>query len=211
MLLTHPCFETINCSCNMVVNQLKPPVFDNIPATFLVPSIFSAKQLLVTTNQSCKVCQGLLSNCISVQNSTDILPLFRNFINTSSLISTTVHVSLRLISPGLILDLLPTSMFSGCYLLGFNSTRSEALVIANTSSTNGVRMNDQPLPSNINWTVMNGTEYSWALVEAKKIGTIWHPTSKIGVYMIERLESNSIYGSPAIAINMDPGKNCDVQ
>lgn len=206
VLLTHPCFDRINCSCNMVVNQLKPPVFDQILATFLVPSIFSAKQLLVTTNQFCKVCQGL-SNCILVQNSTDILPLLGNFQNTPSLISTTVHVSLRLISPGLILDLIPTSMFSGCYLLGFNSPSSGALVIANTSSTNGVRINDQPLPSHITWSVMNGTEYSWALVEAQEIGTIWHPTSKIGVYMIERLESNSIYGSPAMAINMDPGKS----
>ncbi|XP_077071048.1 IgGFc-binding protein [Siphateles boraxobius] len=207
VLLTHPCFDRMNCSCNMVVNQLKPPVFDEVPATFLVPSIFSAKQLLVTTNQSCTVCHGLFSNCTLVQNSTDILPLFSNLTNTSSLISTSVHVSLRLISPGLILELIPTSMFSGCYLLGFNYSRSEALVIANTSSTNGVRINDQPLPSNINWTVMNGTEYSWALVEAQEIGTIWHPTSKIGVYMIERLDSNSIYGSPAITINMDPDGN----
>ncbi|KAK7158102.1 hypothetical protein R3I93_009336 [Phoxinus phoxinus] len=207
VLLTHPCFDRIDCSCNMVVNQLKPPVFDKIPATFLVPSYFNAKQLLVTTNQSCSVC--LYSNCISVQNSTDIVPLFGNIINTSSLISTTVHVSLRLISPGLILDLIPTSMFSGCYLLGFSSpsSSSRALVIANTSSTNGVRINDQPLNSNIRWSVMNGSEYSWALVEAQKIGTIWHPTSKIGVYMIERLDFDSIYGSPAMAINMDPDGN----
>ncbi|XP_039506857.1 uncharacterized protein LOC120462319 [Pimephales promelas] len=200
VLLTHPCFETVSCSCNMVVNQLKPSAFDKIPDTFLVPSIFSAKQLLLTTNQSCSVCQGLTSNCILVQNST-ILPLYWNFI------STTVHVSLHLISPGLILDLIPTSMFSGCYLLGFNSLRSGALVIANTSSTVGVRLNDQPLPSTITWSVINGTEYSWALVEAQEIGTIWHPTSKIGVYMIERLESDSIYGSPAIAINMNPDGN----
>lgn len=128
-------------------------------------------------------------------------------------ISTTVHVSLRLISPGLILDLIPTSMFAGCYLLDFNSPSSGALVIANTSIANGVRINDQS--SGISWSVMIGTEYSWALVETQNIGTIWHPTSKIGVYMIERLESNSIYGSPAMAINMDPGKsvclkNCDV-
>ncbi|CAM4703566.1 unnamed protein product [Leuciscus chuanchicus] len=207
VLLTHPCFDGINCFCNMVVNQLKPPVFGKTPATFLVPSIFSAKQLLVTTNQSCNVCQGL-TNCVLVQNSTDILPLLGN---PPSLISTTVHVSLRLISPGLILDLIPTSMFSGCYLLGFNPPANGALVIANTSSTNGVRINDQPLPSNIIWNVMIGTGYSWALVEAQQIGTIWHPTSKIGVYMIERLELNSIYGSPAMAINMNPdGNGCVV-
>lgn len=213
VLLTHPCFDSKNCSCNMVVNQLKPPVIDyeKIPARFLVPPIFSAKQLLVTTNQPLKVCQGLCNNNngILVQNSTDILPLFPNFTN-ASVISTNMHVSLQLISPGLILDLIPTSMFSGCYLLGFNSSRSGALVIANTSRTDGVKINDQPLPSGIKWNVLNGTEYSWALVEAQLIGTIWHPTSKIGVYMIELLESNNTYGSPAITINMDPGKNCHV-
>ncbi|XP_067252316.1 IgGFc-binding protein [Chanodichthys erythropterus] len=210
VLLTHPCFDSKNCSCNMVVNQLKPPVIDDekIPARFLIPPIFSAKQLLVTTNQPFKVCQGLCNNIngILVQNSTDILPLFPNFTN-ASVISTNVHVSLQLISPGLILDLIPTSMFSGCYLLGFNSSRSGALVIANTSRTDGVKINDQPLPSHIKWNVLNGTEYSWALVEAQEIGTIWHPTSKIGVYMIELLESNNIYGSPAIAINMDTDHN----
>ncbi|KAK9961291.1 hypothetical protein ABG768_009086 [Culter alburnus] len=210
VLLTHPCFDSKNCSCNMVVNQLKPPVIDNekIPARFLVPPIFSAKQLLVTTNQPFKVCQGLCNNIngILVQNSTDILPLFPNFTN-ASVISTNMHVSLQLISPGLFLDLIPTSMFSGCYLLGFNSSRSGALVIANTSRTDGVKINDKPLPSDIKWNVLNGTEYSWALVEAQEIGTIWHPTSKIGVYMIELLESNNIYGSPAIAINMDPDHN----
>lgn len=219
VLLTHPCFDSKNCSCNMVVNQLKPPVTDDekILARFLVPPIFSAKQLLATTNQPFKICQGLFTNrnCILVQNSTDILSLFPNFTNTSSVISTNMHISLQLIGPGLILDLIPTSMFSGCYLLGFNSSHSGALVIANKSSTDGVQINDQPLPSDIKWNVLNGTEYSWALVEAQEIGTIWHPTSKIGVYMIERLESNNIYGSPAIAINMDPGKcvclkNCHV-
>lgn len=216
VLLTHPCFDSMNCSCNMVVNQLKPLVNDDKMARFLVPPVFSAKQLLVTTNQPFKVCQGLYNDQkgISVQHSADILPLFPNF-NTSSVISTNVHVSLQLITPGLILDLIPTSRFSGCYLLGLNSSRSGALVITNTSSTDGVQINDQPLPSDIKWNVLNGTEYSWALVEGQMIGTIWHPTSKIGVYMIERLDSSNIYGSPAMAINMEPGKcaclkNCDV-
>ncbi|XP_067304257.1 IgGFc-binding protein [Pseudorasbora parva] len=210
VLLTHPCFDSNNCACNMVVNQLNPPEFDNSGIVrFLVPPIFNAKQLLVTTNQSLRVCQGFFrdGNVISVEKSTDILPLFPNFFNTSSLISTTVPVSLQLIAPGIILDLIPISMFSGCYLLDFNSSQNAALVIANTTITNGVRMNDQPLPSGTNWSVLNGSDYSWALVEAENIGTIWHNTSKIGVYMIERLESNSIYGSPAIAVNKDLDPN----
>lgn len=214
VILTHPCLDTVNCSCNMVANQLKPQVSDRKVASFPVPSIFGVKQLFVTTNQAFKVCQGVFNNAnsIAVQTSADILPLFPNFVNKTLLISTSIHVSLRLISPGLILDLMPTSMFSGCFLVDFNSLHSGALVIANTSSTTGVKMNDQPL--NVIWYPLNGTEYSWALVEAQVIGTIWHPNTKIGVYMTERLDSNTVYGSQAIALNMDLGKclnNCNIE
>lgn len=208
VILTHPCFDSKNCSCNMVLNQLQPYVSNNNEDRFLVPPIVSTIQLLVTTNQPFQVCQGYFTNCTSVwvQNSSDILPLLPNFKNNISLISTNIQVSLRLISPGLILDLIPISKFSGCYLVDFNSSRSGVLVIANTSSANAVRMNNQPLPQYIRWNVMNGAEYSWAVVEVKRISTIWHPFARIGVYMIELLESNNIYGSAATVINTDPGE-----
>ncbi|XP_016313869.1 uncharacterized protein LOC107666876 isoform X1 [Sinocyclocheilus anshuiensis] len=148
VILTHPCFDSKNCSCNMILNQLQPYVSNNNKDRFLVPPIFSARQLLVTTNQPFQVCQGCFSpyTGVWVQNSSDILPLLPNFKNIISTISTTVQVSLRLISPGLVLDLIPISKFSGCYLVDFNSSHSGALVIANTSSADAVRMNDQPLP-----------------------------------------------------------------
>ncbi len=208
VILTHPCFDSKNCSCNMVLNQLQPYVSNNNEDRFLVPPIVSAIQLLVTTNQPFQVCQGYFTNCTSVwvQNSSDILPLLPNFKNNMSLISTNIQVSLRLISPGLILDLIPISKFSGCYLVDFSSSRSGVLVIANTSGADAVRMNNQPLPQYIKWNVMNGTEYSWALVEGKRINTIWHPFARIGVYMIERLESNNTYWSAATVINTDPGE-----
>ncbi len=208
VILTHPCFDSKNCSCNMVLNQLHPYVSNNNEDRFLMPPIVSAIQLLVTTNQPFKVCQGYFINCTSVwvQNSSDILPLIPNFKSNISLISTNIQVSIRLISPGLILDLIPISKFSGCYLVDFSSSNSGALVIANTSSADAVRMNNQPLPQYIKWNIMNGTEYSWALVEGERIRTIWHPFARIGVYMIESLESNNTYGSAATVINTDPGK-----
>ncbi|XP_073704051.1 IgGFc-binding protein [Garra rufa] len=204
VILTHPCFDSQNCSCNMIQNQLQPFVSNDMPDKFPVPPLL-IKQILVTTDKAFKVCQGDLSTCtaVSVQNSSDILPILPN-LNKTSLISTSIHVSLRIVSPGLILDLIPVSKFAGCYLVDFNSSRSGALVIANTSGTEGVRMNDQPLPSHIKWSVLNGTEYSWTLVMGEKISTIWHLTGTIGVYMVEVLETNSTYGSAAPVISMDP-------
>ncbi|KAF4102900.1 uncharacterized protein LOC131522505 [Onychostoma macrolepis] len=206
VILTHPCFDSKNCSCNMVLNQLQPYVSNNNEDRFLMPPFVRAVQLLATTDQPFQVCRGYLTKCTSVwvQSSSDILPLLPNFENSISLISTTIQVSLRLISPGLILDLIPISKFAGCYLVDFNSSRSGALVIANTSSADAVRMNNQPLPPYIKWNFMDGTEYSWALVEGGRISTIWHPFARIGVYMVEHLESINTYGSAATVINTDP-------
>ncbi|XP_059364778.1 uncharacterized protein LOC132103697 [Carassius carassius] len=207
VILTHPCFDSQNCSCNMILNQLQPFVLNEGIDRFPMPPFFIPKQLLVTTNKPFKVCQGYFTTCndVWVQNSSDILPLLPNFTNGASLISTSMHVSLQLVRPGLILDLIPVSMFSGCYLVDFNSSRSGVLVIANTSSTNDVRMNNWPLPPYI-WNVMNGTEYSWAVVVGQRISTIWHPFARIGVYMFEGLESNNTYGSAATVINRDPDR-----
>ncbi|XP_052475343.1 uncharacterized protein LOC128031143 [Carassius gibelio] len=208
VILTHPCFDSKNCSCNMILNQLQPFVLNESMDRFPMPPLFSPKQLLVTTNKPFKVCQGSLTACtdVWVQNFSDILPLLPNFTNGTSLISTSMHVSLQLVRPGLILDLIPVSMFSGCYLVDFNSSSSGVLVIANTSSTNDVRMNNQPLPPYIIWNVMNGTEYSWAVVMGQRISTIWHPFARIGVYMFEGLESNNTYWSAATVINRDPDR-----
>ncbi|TRY56925.1 hypothetical protein DNTS_020342 [Danionella cerebrum] len=181
VILTHPCLDGINCSCNMVRSQLKPQSSGDQIATFPVPPIFNITQIQVTTKRPFRVAQGVYSvqNSITVYNSTDILPLFSNNLNQNFLISTSVPVTLHLISPGLILDIMSTSMFSGCFLVDFNSTQSGALVIANTSSTSGVQINDQPLASNVMWRILNGTGFSWAMVEAQQIGTIWHQTDKI--------------------------------
>lgn len=206
VILTHPCFDSNNCSCNMILNQLQPYVSNSNNDRFLVPPIFSARQLLVATNEPFQVCQSCFTpeTGVWVQTSSDILSLLQNLKNNISVISTTIQVSLRLISPGLVLDLIPISKFSGCYLVDLNSSRNAALVIANTSSTDAVRMNDQKLPTNIIWRVINGTGYSCALVEGGRISTIWHPFARIGVYMIERLDSNNTYGSAATVINTDP-------
>ncbi|XP_051575782.1 uncharacterized protein LOC127453458 [Myxocyprinus asiaticus] len=216
VLLTHPCIDTQqSCSCSMMLNQLRPT---NMTGNqygkdrFFVPSTFDVQQLLLTTNQTVKISNGSeYSVEIKGPNSIDILPSFPNirkgFINTIN-----KPVSLQLISSGLILDLIPESMFAACYLVHFHPSGSGAFVIANKSDQDGVRMNDQQLPSAIKWNDMGGTEsqYSLAVVNGTESSTIWHPNATIAVYMIDRWDSDEkkpIHGGPAITINADPDPN----
>ncbi|KAI7806938.1 uncharacterized protein LOC130558079 [Triplophysa rosa] len=222
VMFTHPCFDSRSCSCNMVLNQLRPTKLVNLSSRFYIPfhasyPTTSIKQLFLTTNQlNISVVNGTFQNAgfeVNVINSTDILPLLPGFNKPSQLITISKTVSLTLISPGLILDLIPESLFAGCYLVHFNSLNSEALVLAQTSSTDSVRMNAAGLPHTTKWTVVNGTRFSWTIVRgnaADTSATIWHTDSMIGVYVIEKLEYN-IYGRAAIVLSDEPDpKGCVV-
>lgn len=219
VMFTHPCFDSKGCSCNMVLNQLRPTRSGNTPSRFYIPFNISypltpIKRLFLTTNQCVVVFNGTYTNVsvgVQVMNSSDILPLLPGFSNALQLLTTNKPVSLRIISPGLILDLIPDIMFSACNLVHFNSINSEALVIAETYDTDSVRVNASALPGTPKWTVIGGSQYSWTIVKgngANTSCTIWHPNSKISVYVIERLESDNIYGGPAIVLNDEPGKMC---
>lgn len=222
VMFTHPCFDSKGCSCNMVLNQLRPTRTDNVSNRFYIPFNFTyhlspIKQLFLTTNQCVVVGNGSFPNVsigVKVMNSSDILPLQTGFSKASQILTTNKPVSLRIISPGLILDLIPDIMFSACNLVHFNSLNSEALVIAETSSTDSVWMNASALPPATKWTVINGSLFSWTIVKGSRANTsstIWHTNSKISVYVIERLESDNIYGGPAIILSDEPDpKGCAV-
>ncbi|XP_065154674.2 uncharacterized protein [Paramisgurnus dabryanus] len=211
VILTHPCFESKNCSCNMVMNQLRPVMQNGAVERFpITMSSTEVKQLFLTTSQSVEVAVGDLQagSGTQVPSSTDILHLLNGVNNAPQLITTSIPISLRLISPGIILDLIPVSMFSGCFLVHFYSPNTGAVIVAETSSTASVKMNAAPLPSAPTWNVISGTEYSWATVwSGPTSATIWHPDSKIAVYTVEL--SISMYASPAIIINDEPDpKGC---
>ncbi|XP_055067510.2 uncharacterized protein [Misgurnus anguillicaudatus] len=212
VILTHPCFEYRNCSCNMVMNQLRPAMPNGPSDSFpLTVSFTEVKQLFLTTSQSVQVAVGDLPSGggTQVPSSTDIKSLLNGVSNGPQLITTSMPVSLRLIIPGNILDLIPVSMFSGCFLVHFYSSNTGAVIVAETSSTASVQMNDAPL-SAATWDVISGTQYSITTIGTGNTqptsATIWHPNSKIAVYTAEVWNSGK-YTSPAIIINDEPDPN----
>ncbi len=79
-------------------------------------------------------------------------------------------------------------------------------MIAETDSKDDVHTN-KGLLSKSDWTAIAGTNYSSAVVTIPdQIATIWHPTSRIGVYMLEHLSLKVMFGGPAVPINKKPGK-----
>ncbi|XP_052000683.1 uncharacterized protein LOC127656403 [Xyrauchen texanus] len=214
VLLTHPCVITQNpCSCNMVLHQLH---HSNITGnqdgkeTFYLPFTSNILQLLLTTSQTVNINNGSMFS-VEIQGpvSSDILPSFP-IISMGFMYNIDKPVSLQLISPGLILDLIPKSKFAACFLVHHHPSGSGALVIANKSEQDGVRKNQQPLSSD--WKDMGGSEsqFSWTVLHLTESSTIWHITSKIAVYMIDRWNSDGnmpVYGSSAITINADPDPN----
>ncbi|KAK7158104.1 hypothetical protein R3I93_009338 [Phoxinus phoxinus] len=198
VILTHPCVETADCKCNMVVNQILPTKFQG--RSFIVPSIFNVAEtrlLVVSENSSSLFHDG---NQLEADSS-GLLP-FSN-LETSQLVKASDRVSLRLVSPGLVVELIPDTMFFACYLLQFYLQNGKAVVIAETDSKEDVRTHTGLLSAS--WTAIAGTNYSSTEVTIQdRIAIIWHPTSKIAVYMLEYMYSEVVFGGPAIPINEKP-------
>ncbi|XP_043117444.1 uncharacterized protein LOC122360694 [Puntigrus tetrazona] len=199
VILTHPCVETENCNCNMVMNQILPTEFYG--RRFILPSIFNVaetKLLMLSENASALFYAG---NQLQVSAST-LLPF--TDLQKSQLLNSTGPASLRLFSPGLIVELIPENRFSACYLLQLSTENGKALVIAETNSKDDVHTN-RGLLSASDWTEVAGTIYSSVIVTIPdKFATIWHPTSRIAVYMLEYISAKVIFASPAIPINTKP-------
>ncbi|XP_050987829.1 uncharacterized protein LOC127178772 [Labeo rohita] len=199
VILTHPCLETGGCNCNMVVNQILPTKFQG--QSFIVPSNFNVsetKLLMLSENTS-----SLFHNGNTLQATPSTLLPFPD-LQKSQLINATEQVSLRLISPGLIVELIPETMFFACYLLQFDKPNGMALVIAETDSKDDVRTHAGLLSAS-NWTAVAGTNYSSVVVTIPSfIATIWHPTSRIGVYMLEQMPAKVMFGGPAVPISQKP-------
>ncbi|KAA0702820.1 hypothetical protein E1301_Tti016596 [Triplophysa tibetana] len=203
VILTHPCLEnTTSCKCNMIVNQILPAQFQG--QNFVVPYIpgITQSRLLMTSND--------MSASLS-HNNVQLQPSPSGFLSLSDqmksqYVKASGYVSLTLISPGLIFEVIPENMFAACYLLQFYSDTSstkKALVIAETGSKNNVHKQNIPV-TNTQWTEIIGTKYSSAEISFSEFTTvIWHPTSKIAVYLLEN-SGTSVYGGPAIPINTQP-------
>ncbi|XP_057197070.1 uncharacterized protein LOC130558587 [Triplophysa rosa] len=201
VILTHPCLEmTASCKCNMIVNQILPTEFQG--QNFVVPYIPSITQsrLLMTSNDKST---SLSHSNVQLQPSPSGL-LSLSDQTKSQYVNTSGNVSLTLISPGLFIEVIPENMFAACYLLqvysDVSSTNKQALVIAETSSKTNLHKQNN-LVTNAVWFDIPGTKYSSAPVSLSESTTvIWHPTSKIAVYILENT-GTTVYGGPAIAIN----------
>ncbi|XP_051577908.1 uncharacterized protein LOC127454622 isoform X2 [Myxocyprinus asiaticus] len=205
VLLTHPCVETASCRCNMVVNQLRPDLqWSNL---FLVPSVvhMSKTWLHVTSAMNIQLSGANLEP-------TNFAPYPSNLLSIPSVQSNSQYifasdaVSLRIISPGLFIELIPLYMFHACYLVQISSTQGEVLVIAETAYKDNVHI-DSSLLSSTDWSPIAQTQYSSVSVILDGEHVIWHSSSRIGVYMFERMRSGILYGGPAIALKMQPDKN----
>ncbi|KAI7806976.1 uncharacterized protein LOC130558588 [Triplophysa rosa] len=199
VILTHPCLEMTACKCNMIVNQILPTEFHG--QNFVVPYIpgITQSRLLMTSNERST---SLSHSNVQLQPSSSGL-LSLSFQTKSQYVNASGNVSLKLISPGLFVEVIPENMFAACYLLQVYSDVKNALVIAETGSKTNVHNQNSPV-TNAAWTEITGTKYSSAIIPLTEQYTfIWHPSSKIAVYILENI-GTTVYGGPAIPINDQP-------
>ncbi|XP_065096007.1 uncharacterized protein [Paramisgurnus dabryanus] len=201
VLLTHPCLDKTNCSCSMIVNQILPVRFQG--QNFVVPHIqgITQRQLVMTSNDE--------ASSLS-QNNTELTPSSSGYLSLSDLntqyVTASSDVSLRLISPGLFIELIPEHMFAGCYLLPFYSNSKLAVVIAKTDSTAQVSLGSNTIDTSA-WSEISNTQYSKAeITSSDPLALIWTTSSKIVVYIVDK-SGDTIFGGPAIPINEQPAPN----
>ncbi|XP_050988065.1 IgGFc-binding protein [Labeo rohita] len=200
VMLTHPCVEMEECRCNMVLNQLLPDTLWD--SSFVIPSILNTSNFWLHVSSSVKTSAtggNLELNTLDAYSSKLLslpsLQLGSQFITTSNL------ASLRLVVPGMIIEPIAQYMFSACYLAPVSSTDAMALIIAETNYRDSVYIDGDLLLSN-KWSPIANSAYSSVLVSLDDTHVIWHPSTKIAVYVFEK--STIVYGGPAIALSGKP-------
>lgn len=206
VILTNPCMDTQNCRCNMVAHQLRPTDFQG--TNFIFPSFNNTNmRLFVTSDVNNNLNSGSESRSV-VPGSIGLLPYLPDLDTGSPSLTVSQPASVRVIYPGLIIDLLPNNMFSGCYLVHTNvPSNAKALVIVETGQKSSLTIGTVPV-TGATWNDLSDEGYSWALIDLSNCRScvIWHPSSPIVVYVYETSGSGVSFGGPAISINNEPGK-----
>ncbi|KAG9283847.1 IgGFc-binding protein-like [Astyanax mexicanus] len=210
VLLTHPCLDASYCRCTMVVHQLRPT--NLLGNRFLVPPFYitNYSRMFSTSDKIVELQYGsppFAGSQRLMPSSSNFLPFFQSLKDGFSNITTSQPVSLSLIRHGSLIDLIPISMFSACYLVHSTSqTKSLAVIIVETAQVPNMRLNNGQFSPTAVWNAINGTQYSWARVDLSplKSQVIWHPYSKIAVYVFEKMATGVPYGGPAISVNDNP-------
>lgn len=194
MLLTHPCSNTTLCTCQMVVAQLQPT--NTWGTTFIIPSALykdDIKAHLFVTSDQADTFNSVLALDDGVI-SPDSGVLSAHYLSSSR------KFSVMLMQAGHITELMPESNFSACYLIPKAALSIQALVIVPTANRSQVHLGKN---SNIDsWQTIDSQPYSWVVTDlsSAEYNIIWHPSTKIGVYVY--------YGeewSQAISIATEPG------
>ncbi|XP_056122230.1 uncharacterized protein LOC130100706 [Rhinichthys klamathensis goyatoka] len=199
VMLTHPCVEISGCRCNMVVNQLYPDT--QWDSRFAVPGILNVRLHLTSSTNIIASGGNIESGRPTFEAYSLKLLSLPSLMLGSQFINTSDPASLRLVSLGFIVELIPLSRFSACYLVPVNLTGAKVFVIAETEYRNSVYI-DGGLLSSTKWNTINDSEYSSVLVSLDATRVIWHPSTKIAVYVFE--ESPHLYGGPAISLSANP-------
>lgn len=190
VIVSHPCLEVTSCKCKMMLNQLRPDA--HWGQSFILPFLNIPTWLHVTLDTT-------------LTESTLDAGTLEPIKSGAQSISTIYPASLRLISPGLILEVIPETMFAACYLVHFSVANGNVSVIAETLSSSEVYIDRSSL-SSISWTPIANTKYSIASVPLQGRHVIWHPSSKIAVYMFHNMTSGIHHGGPAVVLGEKPGK-----
>ncbi|XP_027010070.2 uncharacterized protein LOC113647501 [Tachysurus fulvidraco] len=206
VILTNPCIDSVNCKCNMIAHQLRPTKF--MGTEFIYPPFNATRnRLFVTSDQSVDLSCNTETKTVQ-PGSQDLLPYLPGLVSTNPILTTSKPSSLTVISPGLIVNLISTDMFSGCFLVHSKTTAySNALVIVETAQQNSLQIGNAAA-TGTTWEVISGTKYSWDLIPLTfPSSVIWHPTTPIAVYVFESAGTHFLYGGPAISINDEPDPN----
>ncbi|XP_065095958.1 IgGFc-binding protein-like [Paramisgurnus dabryanus] len=199
VLLTHPCLLKADCKCSMIVNQILPVRFQG--QNFVVPFIPEIKQswLFMTSNNKAS---SLSQKGTKLTSSSGFLSL--SDPGNPQYVTASSNVSLRLISPGLFIELIQENMFAGCYLLQSYTNTFRIHVIAETVDRDHLNT-DKGFIQSLKWTEISGTKYSSVefSLNNRASTTVWHSSSKIAVYILEETDK-IVYGGPAIPIKENP-------
>ncbi|KAK2815326.1 hypothetical protein Q7C36_023592 [Tachysurus vachellii] len=204
VILTNPCIDSVSCRCNMIAHQLRPT--DLMGNEFIFPPFNETSyRLFVTSDESVDLSCNTVTKTVQ-PGSQDLLPYLPGLASTNPILKTSKPSSLSVISPGLIVNLIPTDKFSGCFLVHANSlAQPKALVIVETAQQNSLQIGNS-VATGTSWEVISGTKYSWDFIPLPQSSVvIWHPTSPIAVYVFGGAGTD--YGGPAISINSEPDPN----
>lgn len=205
VILTNPCVDSLSCRCNMIAHQLRPN--ELLGTEFIFPQFNSSiYRLYVTSAESVDLSCG--SETRNVQpGSLGLLPYLPDLVSANPILKTSKPSAVRVISPGFIIDLLPKSLFAGCFLVHVNiNTQPNTLVIVETAQKDLLYIGSA-LATGTSWEEISGTPYSWDLIAVTTSSSvIWHPNSLIAVYSMEKSGAVGVYGGPAISLNDEPGK-----